>query len=197
MRAPGWVRSGGSPVPIAPRIPPAVRVGDCTWSPRGSGGPLGSLPLRLAAHPIPLPRGETEAQLGSPPLSCSLSPSLPSACLSLPTAVVTPGCTPSGSPCTDPPCMDSPQHPASHTPIAPNGMECGTPKPSLELQGSVCPLLPPPALQVLSWGLCTGTPRGSQGFGQGWGPPTALLCLTPPHPPRNRWSRIFSKLGDT
>lgn len=132
-----------------------------------------------------------------PPLSCSLSPSLPSACLSLPTVVVTPGFTPSGSPCTDPPCMDSPQHPTSHTPIAPNGMECGTPKPSLELQGSVCPLLPPPALQVLNWGLCTGTPRGSQGFGQGWGPPTALLCLTPPHPPRNRWSRIFSKLGDT
>lgn len=171
MRAPGWVRSGGSPVPIAPRIPPAVRVGDCTESPWGSGGLF--LPLRLAAHPIPLPRGETEAQLGSPP---QLQPE-PLALFCLPQFPHRSGKPRAAHPQDLPALPPShghplPQHPASHTPIVPNRMECGTPKPSPGLQGSVCPPLPAPiALQVLSWDLCMGTPWGSQVLGRAGAPP--------------------------
>lgn len=131
-----------------------------------------------------------------PPLSCSLSPSLPSACLSLPTAVVTPGCTPPGSPCTDPPCMDSPQHPASHTPIAPNGMECGTPKPSLELQGSVCPLLPPPSTAGPQLGALHGDATGVPRFWAGLGPPHCSPLPDPSPPPEESLEQnIFQVRG--
>lgn len=107
-----------------------------------------------------------------PPLSCSLSPSLPSACLSLPTVVVTPGFTPSGSPCTDPPCMDSPQHPTSHTPIAPNGMECGTPKTQPRAAGfGLSPTSPPQHCRSSAGGFARGRHGGPKVLGRAGAPP--------------------------
>lgn len=131
-----------------------------------------------------------------PPLSCSLSPSLPSACLSLPTAVVTPGCTPPGSPCTDPPLHGF--APAPHIPHPNRTQWNGVWYPKTQPRAAGFGLSPtsPPSTAGPQLGALHGDTTGVSRFWAGLGPPHCSPLPDPSPPPEESLEQnIFQVRG--